>query len=172
MIVNDLILLGKIVGTHGLRGELKVNAYAGASSALLTVKSVIVQATSGTGETMTVSGVRMNGKKLLLSIKGFSSINQVQHLLGRELLIHREQLPAPDDDEYYWHDLIGLKVFTDSGRLIGTLTEIMETGSNDVYVVKDNHQEFLIPALADVVTKIDLTDGVMIISPMDGLLDL
>jgi len=169
---NKLILLGKIVGTHGIRGELKVNAFAGDSSALLTVKSVLVQSGNGMNDTMQVAGVRMSGKKLLLSLKGFSSINQVQHLVGRDLLITPEQLPPLDEDEFYWQDLIGLSVVTESGQVVGTLADIMETGSNDVYIVKNGHQEFLIPAIAEVVTNIDLTAGIMTISPLEGLLDL
>jgi 16S rRNA processing protein RimM len=169
---SELIPLGKVVGTHGIRGELRVHAYAGESSALLTARSVILQTPQGAQETLAVSRARLNGKRLLLSFSGISDINQVQHLVGRELFFRREQLPPPDEGEYYWHDLIGLQVVTDGGQALGRLTGIMETGSNDVYVVAGEGREYLIPALADVVVKIDLAAGIMTVSPLEGLLDL
>ena len=65
---------------------------------------------------------------------------QVQHLVGREVYVRRSQLPPPADDEYYWHDLLGLQVVTDAGRRLGELSSIIETGSNDVYVVTDGER--------------------------------
>ena len=172
MTTDTLIPVGKIAGTHGIRGELRVTAYAGEATALLVVRSVRAQAADGSVETLRISRARFSGKKLLLACAGLTDINQVQHLVGRELLVSREQLPAPDDDEYYWQDLIGLRVLTSDGRELGRLCDIMETGSNDVYVVRENDREYLIPALADVVVQIDLKNGCMTIDPLEGLLDL
>lgn len=169
---SDLIPLGKIIGTHGIRGELRVHAYAGESSALLTARSVIVRAPDGTESVLSIAGARLNGKKLLLSVKDVNNINQVLHLVGRELHVPREQLPEPDADEYYWNDLLGMRVITDAGQPLGKLASIMETGSNDVFVVKGEEREYLIPALADVVVDVDVKAGIMTISPLDGLLDL
>jgi 16S rRNA processing protein RimM len=81
-------------------------------------------------------------------------------------------LPKPDEGEYYWADLIGLRVSTEAGDDLGTLREIIETGSNDVYVVKGACREFLIPATDDVVRGIDLDAGTMTVSPLEGMLDL
>ena len=169
---SDLIPLGKIVGTHGIRGELRVHAYAGESSALLTARSVFVRASDGTDSALSIVGVRLNGKKLLLTVKDVNNINQVLHLVGRELYVPREQLPEPEADEYYWHDLLGLQVVTDAGQSLGKLVSIMETGSNDVFLVKGEEREYLIPALAEVVVDVDVKAGIMTISPLDGLLDL
>jgi 16S rRNA processing protein RimM len=169
---SDLIPLGKIVGTHGLRGELRVHAYAGESSALLTARSVIIRTPDGKDSALTIVGARLNAKKLLLAVKDVTNINQVLHLVGQELYVSREQLPEPEADEYYWHDLLGLKVITDTGQPLGSLVSIMETGSNDVYLVKGEGREYLIPALADVVVNIDVKAGIIIVSPPDGLLDL
>jgi 16S rRNA processing protein RimM len=87
-------------------------------------------------------------------------------------MARRDQLPETDEGEYYWVDLIGLRVVTDDGAELGTLREIIETGSNDVYVVQGREKEYLIPALADVVSSIDLEAGTMTVTPLDGLLDL
>jgi 16S rRNA processing protein RimM len=123
-------------------------------------------------ESFPVSGVRANGKKILLALKGFDSINQVEHLVGRDVCVRREQLPALDDGEYYWHDLLGLSVVTTAGEPLGQLQDIFATGSNDVYVVQHGRREYMIPALADVVVQIDLDQRIMTICPYEGLLDL
>jgi 16S rRNA processing protein RimM len=81
-------------------------------------------------------------------------------------------LPELAEGEFYWCDLLGLKVVTDLGEFLGTLTDIIATGSNDVYVVKNDSREYLIPALADVVLEVDLDEGKMVVSPPEGLLDL
>ena len=76
------------------------------------------------------------------------------------------------DGEYYWCDLLGLRVVTVEGVELGTVAEIIDTGSNDVYVVRSAEREYLIPALADVVVAIDLATRTMTVSPPEGLLDL
>ena len=91
---------------------------------------------------------------------------------GSELCLKRSQLPVPNEDEYYWRDLIGLAVQTDQGIELGTLVDIFETGSSDIYVVHGPSKEYLIPAIADVITQIDIAGKKMVITPLDGLLDL
>ena len=169
---NDLVLLGKVVGTHGIRGQLRVAPFSGEFDTLLAVPSIILKGPQGEMDSFAVAAATVHGKKLLVTLKGFANINQVLHLVGRELYVQRAQLPPLEEDEYYWHDLIGLRVVTDTGRQLGRLAAIMETGSNDVYVVREGDREYLIPALADIVVKIDLAVGVMTVSPPEGLLDL
>jgi 16S rRNA processing protein RimM len=96
----------------------------------------------------------------------------VQHLVGREIYAERGQLPELTEGEYYWCDLIGLKVVTAEGVLLGELYDIMATGSNDVYLVRSGEKEYLIPAIEDVVVEVNLAAGVMTVSPLEGLLEL
>ncbi len=172
MASNDLILLGKIVATHGIRGQLRVVPYSGLFDTFLALGSVTLKDPAGCMHVQQIAAATVHGKKLLLSFKGYGDINQVLHLVGCELYIGREQLPEPEEDEYYWHDLIGLTVVTEGGQLLGILDSIIETGSNDVYVVKSSGREYLVPALAEVITSIDLDKKVMTVAPLEGLLDL
>jgi 16S rRNA processing protein RimM len=119
-----------------------------------------------------VAHAAVHGKKVLITLKEFDNINQVLPLVGREVYALREQLPELSPDEYYWCDLLGLRVVTVGGEALGTLRDIIATGSNDVYVVSEGTREYLIPALEDVVVNIDLDAGVMTVSPPEGLLDL
>jgi 16S rRNA processing protein RimM len=169
---NNLILLGKITATHGIHGQLKVVLYSGEASTLPVLESVILKDSSDRPETFDIEKASVNGKRALISLKNFSDINQVLRFVGRELFALREQLPETSADEYYWHDLIGIKVFTTEGRELGRLDSIMETGSNDVYVIVSNGREYLLPAIEDVVVSVNLESGVMTVNPGEWLSDL
>jgi 16S rRNA processing protein RimM len=172
MTSSDLILLGKIAATHGIKGQLRIVPYSGSGETFLTLKSVLFRDASGRTGEHDIASASAHGRKVLVSIKGYTDINQVIPFVGSEVLIRREQLPPVDEGEYYWHDLIGLKVVTVDGRHLGTLESIIETGSNDVYVVTSGKDEILIPALEDVVVAVDLVAKVMTVTPVEGLFDL
>jgi len=169
---DSLILIGKVAATHGIRGQLRITTYSGHFDSLLSADSVILKESTGRTATFAVSAAVVHGRKLLLTFAGLSDINKVLHLVGSELYLRLEQLPATEEGEYYWHDLIGLNVVTADGEVLGVLQSIIETGSNDVYVVKAADRELLIPALEDVVTAIDLSAGTMTVTPVAGLFDL
>jgi 16S rRNA processing protein RimM len=169
---GETILLGKVAATHGIKGQLRVVPYSGETATLCSLQSIMLKGPKGEMDVFPVATVTGHGRKVLLALKGFDNINQVQHLVGRELFAWRDQLPDLPPDEFYWFDLIGLTVGTTVGRVLGRLEEIIATGSNDVYVVRADGEEFLIPALADVVLMVDLENGVMTVDPPDGLFDL
>ncbi len=172
MSADSLILMGKIAATHGVRGQLRLVSYSGSFDTLLLVDSIVLKQPSGRSGTFAVAAATVHGKKLLLTLEGFADINTVLPLVGSELYLRRDQLPPAGEDEYYWFDLVGLKVITEQGEFLGRLESIIETGSNDVYVVKSADREYLIPALHDVVLGIDLVSGVMKVTPSEGLFDL
>lgn len=169
---SDLILLGKIAGTHGIKGQLKVISYSGERETFLSLSSVVLKEPAGRTETFTLAAAAIQGKKVLLTFEGFGEINKAEQLVGREVYAHPDQLPPLSDDEYYWYQLEGLKVVTLQGELLGTLTSLIPTGSNDVYVVTSGNREYMIPAVEDIVVDIDLAGGVMKVDPPEGLLDL
>ena len=169
---RETILLGKVVATHGIKGQLRIASYSGELENILALRSLMLKGPNGEMETFEVAASAIHGKKVLISLKKYSTINEVLHLVGRELYIRREQLPELSEGEYYWCELLGLKVVTSQGEPLGELTEIIPTGSNDVYVVTSGGKEYLIPALEDVILDINLDDGVMTVSPPEGLLDL
>ena len=168
---REPVLLGKIVATHGVRGQLRVHSYSGEHTALLALKSIFLKDPAGVLEPFDVKSAASHGKRVLILLKGYEDINKVLPLVGRELYARREDLPELEEDEYYWCDLIGLAVVTEEGENLGRLTEIIATGSNDVYVVRSGAREYLVPALTDVVVAVNLAAGTMTISPPEGLLE-
>lgn len=169
---SEPVLLGKIIATHGVKGQLRVFLFSGEFSSIAGLDTVMVKAPNRGMETFEVAAAARHGKKVLLTLKNYDNVNQVLHLVGRELYVERDQLPELPEGEYYWRDLVGLRVVTDQGEMLGTLTEIIATGSNDVYVVQGREREYLIPALEEVVLEVNLDDGVMKVSPPEGLFDL
>jgi 16S rRNA processing protein RimM len=169
---DGLIVIGKITGTHGVRGQVLIIPYSGDADSIIALHSFFLRSKQGEYASYEIQRAVAHKKRVLVSLKNFDSINQVLPLVGNELYIHRDQLPHLPDDEYYWCDLIGLTVTTVDGTELGELVDIIETGSNDVYVVRSDVQEVLVPALEDVVKDVDLEAGRMVVSLPDGLLDL
>ena len=169
---NELVAVGKIIGTHGIKGLLKVFSYSGNINSLQSAETTLLRGKDGTLCEYTIKIVSAHAGGFILGLDSFSDINQVLPLTGSELCLKRSQLPVPEEDEYYWRDLIGIAVHTDQGVELGTLVDIFETGSSDIYVVRGSSKEYLIPAIADVITHIDIPGKKMIITPLDGLLDL
>jgi len=166
------VLIGKIQAPHGIKGQLRVVPFAGDASSISKLETVMVKTPAGAMEEFSVVSAKSHGKRVILTLKPFDNINQVLHLVGREIYADRGALPELPSDEYYWSDLLGLKVETEEGEALGELVDIIETGSNDVYVVKKGGREVLIPALDDVVLAVDLDASRMTVSLPEGLLDL
>jgi len=169
---EELVPVGKIIGTHGIKGLLKVYSYSGNIDSLQSAETVFLKGKNGALSEHGIKSIASHAGGFILGLDGFSDINQVLSMTGSELCLKESQLPVPDEGEYYWRDLIGLTVHTDQGVELGTLEDIFETGSSDIYVVRGISKEYLIPAIADVIASIDVPGKKMIITPLDGLLDL
>jgi len=169
---EELIPVGKIIGTHGIKGQLKLHSYSGNFESLSTARTVVLKSVDGSLREFTLKGFNANSGKFIINLQGFDDIDLAKPLVGNELCLKRCNLPELTDDEYYWSDLIGLQVVTDDGTLLGTVVDIFETGSSDIYVVRGDKREYLIPAIGDVVKQVDLESGKILITPLDGLLDL
>lgn len=169
---DTLIPVGKIVGTHGIKGLLKLNSYSGNLETLQSARTVTLKSMQGALREYEITSIAPHGGKPLIGLKGLDDIDQVLPLVGSEVCLMRNQLPETDEDEYYWCDLIGLRVITVDGTELGTVADIFETGSSDIYVVKGGGREYLIPAIADVISNVNLKNGCILVTPLEGLLDL
>ena len=122
------------------------------------------------GQTYQISSSQPTGKgEMILRFKGFRDRRQAQQLTGLWLWVPRSEVPAAQEGEYFHYQLIGLKVRTVDGEDLGELAEILETGSNDVYVVAGGDGEILVPALSRVVREIDIAGGLMVVDLPEGL---
>ena len=110
-----------------------------------------------------------SGNQIILRFQGLDSEDSVKELVGEELTVPETAVPSLPEGEYFHYQIVGLQVLTEEGENLGSVSEILETGSNDVYVTSGDSGELLIPALADVIREIRLSDGVMVVSLPDGL---
>ena len=163
------MLIGKIVGIHGIKGTNKLRSYAESLSVFLPGRSILVRDLRGREASYEIHWVKPHTGTPLVSFKGITNRGQAKTLIGAELFIPQSELPELDEDTYYWYDLIGIEVVTMTGEFLGRIESIIETGSNDVYVVKSNEKEVLIPALESVVLDIDLEHKRMQVDLPEGL---
>ena len=170
---DDLILVGRIVAAHGIGGNLKVNSYAESRSVYEARDGLQVALPDGSSRVMTVAWVRPHGRGLLMRLETVSDRDQAERLIGAELFAKKSSLPTLEEDTYYWFELIGLLVHDTTGKRLGRLDSVIATPGNDIYVIKTEHggqlREMLIPAIGDVVLKIDLEGRTMIVDPPEGL---
>ncbi len=162
--------IGKIVAPFGIRGELKVFSLSDIPNRFAQLDKIFV---GPDHVSRRITAVRpYKGDMLIVKFAGIDDANTAETLRNFDLSIPLDKLAQLPQDSYYQHDILGLRVATLNGNDIGTIIEIMETGSNDVYVVKgENKQPILLPAIKDVVKQVDLIRRMMYIEPMAGLLD-
>lgn len=171
MDVNELISIGRIVGTHGYKGTVKVATLTDFPQRFKELKKVIVWHGKNQVE-MTVESSGEYKGMILMKLTGIESKEEAQ-LYRNALLCVKEEEIYPLPEGYYYHfQLVGLAVYDMEKGYLGVLKEVLETGANDVYVVEsEQYGEILIPALKQVVLDVDLTEKKMQVKLLDGLID-
>jgi len=165
-------VVGKVVSAWGTKGELKVFPLINDLSFFLELKHLFLRSSKGNLLEIRVGGIRKHNKFVLVQLEGVASKEEAEAYRGYEVLVPSPELPALDEGEYYYFQLEGLRVLTSDGLDLGILDHVMETGGNDVYVVESSDgREILIPAIRDVISKVDLERREMIITPIEGMLE-
>ncbi|MFY9269991.1 MAG: ribosome maturation factor RimM [Candidatus Manganitrophaceae bacterium] len=166
-----MITIGRVLKSVGLRGELKISPLTDFPERFDSLEEVLIETKEGQTDLYRIEGVRHGPPFVYLHLAGLTSVEMAQSLAGGVLLIPDEKrIPLPKGS-YYHFEIEGLDVYLEDGVFLGKVDEIIRTGSNDVYVVRQGGKEYLIPALVSVVRKISLSEGKMVISPMNGLLE-
>jgi 16S rRNA processing protein RimM len=163
------ILIGQVLGPHGIAGGLKLMSYAESLDAFAPGRSVLAVSAGGDETVYEVDWARAQGRGALLGLKGIDNRSQADALTGCDLFLDKATLPRLEEGTYYWADLIGMAVYSGDGVLLGCIESIVQTGSNDVYVVKQADRELLLPALRSVVKSVDLEARRMQVEVTDGL---
>ena len=168
--MEDMLQVGVITQTHGVRGEVKVFPTTDDVNRFKKLKQVILD----TGkETMPleIQSVKFFKQFVILKFKGIDNINDIEKYKRCSLYVTREHAVALEEDEYFIADMIGMEVCTEDGNIFGTLKEVIETGANDVYVIENaEHGEVLVPAIKEFIRSVDIEKGQMMIHLMDGLI--
>lgn len=168
--MEDLLKVGAITTTHGVRGEVKVYPTTDEPERFLELDYVLLD----TGKELKrydISNVKFFKNLVILKFDGVDNINDIEKYKGKELWIPREEGRELGEDEYYIADLLGMKVLLEDGTEFGTLKDVMETGANDVYVIDSReHGEVLLPAIKECILDVDLDENTMTVHLMKGLI--
>lgn len=171
--MNKWFNVGKIVNTHGIRGEARIISKTDFADERYKPgsKLYLFMPDAKTPLELTVKAHRKHKNFDLLTFEGYENINHVEKMKGGILKITEEQLTELEENEFYYHEIIGCTVVTQTGEEIGTVKEILSPGANDVWVVnRKGGKEALIPYIEDVVKKIDIENKKIEIDAMEGLL--
>ena len=167
--MEQLLQVGVISSTHGVRGEVKVFPTTDDVKRFKKLKKVILD-TGKEQLPLEIEGVKFFKQFVILKFRGIDNINDIEQYKGKRLLVDREHAVKLKKDEYFIADMIGMDVFTEDGELFGALKDVMETGANDVYIIEmSDGKEVLVPAIKQCILDVDIENRKMVIHLLEGL---
>ncbi len=170
--MEDLLQVGIITSTHGVRGEVKVYPTTDDPRRFRRLKEVILD-TGREKLNLEIEGVKFFKQFVILKFKGLDNINDIEKYRQKSLFVTRKNAVRLQRDEYFIADLIGLKVQDEDGKELGTVKDVIETGANDVYEVEmADGRSLLLPAIKQCILNVDVENGTMQVHVLEGLLDL
>ncbi|MDO4451546.1 MAG: ribosome maturation factor RimM [Lachnospiraceae bacterium] len=168
--MEELLQVGVISSTHGVRGEVKVFPTTDDINRFKKLKQVILD-TGREKLILEVQGVKFFKQFAILKFKGIDNINDIEKYKGKSLFVDREHAVKLRKDEYFIADMIGLDVYTEEDTFFGILKDVIETGANDIYVISsEEHGEVLVPAIKQCILNVDIENGKMTIHLLEGLI--
>lgn len=170
--MEDLLQVGIITSTHGVRGEVKVYPTTDDPRRFRRLREVILD-TGREKLNLEIEGVKFFKQFVILKFKGLDNINDIEKYRQKSLYVTRKNAVRLQRDEYFIADLIGLKVQDEDGTELGTVKDVIETGANDVYEVEmADGRSLLLPAIKQCILNVDVENGMMQVHILEGLLDL
>lgn len=168
--IKNFLELGEICGTHGVRGELRVNPWCDSPEFMTKFKTLYYD-DSGSCAVRVVSA-RPHGNIVLMKLEGIDSVEKAQAMRGKMLYIRRSDAHLPEGS-WFIAELIGCEVFDadDESKCLGTLTDVSQTGANDVWHITNKKGEYLIPAIPDVIVSTQVEENRVVIRPLKGIFD-
>ena len=165
MATDNMVTVGKLLKAFGVRGQARVLSLTDVPNRFETLKEVILE--SPTGETLvtSITDVHADGRSYLLRFTAFSTPEEVGTFRGAWLKIPREAVPPAPEGHYYQFELIGLTVREETGRVLGTLEEVVTLPHQHLFVIRGAEQEFLLPASRKWILNVDVAEGVMMVAP-------
>jgi 16S rRNA processing protein RimM len=162
-----LVVIGELVGPHGVCGEARLRLFNPDSTVLAGASDVFILGEEATRR-VRLERARPHGNVWLVRLQGLNSREAARALQGHGLAVRERELPGLRAGEFYCYQLVGVAVFDDSGKLLGRVSEVLSTGSNDVLVVVGSGRERLIPMIDQAVREVDLEGGRIVVCPLEG----
>ncbi|GAA0445322.1 ribosome maturation factor RimM [Lentibacillus halophilus] len=170
--MTQMLNVGKIINTHGVQGEVKVQRITDFDDRFDIGNQLVLVNEDSQELVLTIDGHRIHKGFDLIHFKGYDTINDVEWFKGKHLQISENQLTELDENEYYYHEIIGCSAYLTDGSYLGSIKEILSPGANDVWVVKrEQGKDVLVPYIENIVQEVDVAAQKVVIEPMEGLLD-
>ncbi len=167
----DYVVIGRITKPHGIRGAVKVEPITDDPERFKLLESVYLAKSDTEREIYQISDLQYGNKQLIISFNNIESRNDAESLRGLFIEIPRSECLPLDEGSYYYFELIGYTVKTDSGEIVGTLDDVYEYPANDMFVIHKDDKEILIPVIDEFIDNVDDSTGVITIKPVEGLLE-
>ncbi len=167
---KDFVAVAYIVRTHGLKGDVKVIQLSDDPDRIYSLSSIFIISKNGEKKESCINKVKAIKGGFAISLEFSTSLSEAQQIVGSYISVPVDEVPALGKDTWYQYEIIGIEVFTTDGTCLGKVGDILSTGSNDVYIVRDKEREYLIPAIRDVIKEVDIKGRRMVIALMDGLI--
>jgi 16S rRNA processing protein RimM len=163
--------IGRIRGVHGLRGTLRVESFAESPDTFKQGRKITLKTHGIDGIQYSVYSIQSasaHKQGILLNLEGIDNLAIAEELIGQDILIDRAELPEPDEDTWYWQDLIGLDVQDHIKGYIGKITGIFPTGANEILEIRDNKKEILVPMHSNFIESVDMEKHLVLTTLPDG----
>jgi len=170
-VTEQLVPVGEIVATHGLVGWLKVNPFNPETTAIAGDRQLILEK-DGRRTAQDLESSKRNKRQILIKLRGVDGIDDARKWVGAILCVDADALEPLEPGQYYHYQVVGLEVYALAGERIGVITRVWSTPGGELYVVQGAKKEHLVPAVKEIIEKVDFSAGRVIINPPEGLLEL
>lgn len=167
---KEFVSVAYITSTHGLKGDVKAVQLSSDPERFYSLSNIFIIQKNGEKQETFIQKVRAIKGGFAVTLANSTSVTDAQHLVGSFIAVPENEVPVLGKDTWYHYEIIGIEVFTTDGMCLGKIEEIISTGSNDVYIVRDKDREYLIPAIRDVIKDVDTKGRRMVIALIDGLI--
>ena len=170
LLQSDLLILGVVIGTHGLRGDLKVRGYDKDVSLLSQIRQLVFLQKDETVRVCACAKADWHKGNVVLRLAGIDDVDSAQHLVGCEIAVRCEDVPVLPAGEYYWHQLKGLTASDRRLGVIGRIEDMFTTAAHDIYVIVGSYGEVLVPAVSVFLVEVDLQKRCVLFDLPEGLI--
>lgn len=166
---DDLLEIGEVVRPHGLKGRIKAKSYLVSKGSTQGLEEVFLRKSKEPVVRYRIKTLQVERRTLFLELEGIDDVEAAARSVGCRIFMSPDKLEKLPEDEYYWYELLGLQVRTEEGQSLGRIESIVPGANHDVYVCAGNEGEVLLPAIGEVIRKIDIDAGVMVVRLLEGL---
>ncbi len=166
---RDFLSIGRVVKPHGVKGKIKVDYFGEDFTRFSLYREVFIKNHVGRLQAYDILEAIPQPPRLILQLKGIERREEVEPLVGKEILIKKSSLPDLTEGEYYWFEILGMLIETEKGKRIGRVKEIFPTGAHDVYVIEGKRREIFLPATEEVIQSVDIKQRRMKVTRKEGL---